>query len=982
MSSVAHIIRRRRARKARQRTQRQRSTIWMLLIFVVMLFVVVVPMVVILGVAGMLYIQATNAMPSPAETIYLDPIIGATELYDRTGGTLIYIVEDPLGNQRRWIELEALPDYVVSATLLMEDPDYLQTANFDVFQTLNLLWRYILDVPVASDRSITGRLVRNAVLPLARKSGLDDPLLEIALVAEAERQLSPRDLLEWHLNTNYYGNDAYGIDAAAQVYLGKSAEDLTLDETALLVAIPLAPRFNPFDNTVASNGRQADLLLNMFNHALINKPQFDQASVVVTQLRSDFIQKPLLAPEFSIYARQQTQDILDNLGLDGARMVARSGLKITTTLDIDLYVQSDCVLRAHIDRLNGGLGNVLAQDNSPCRATDYLVQPFGVDATASPDSGTLMLMDVPTGEIYSIVGDARTQKYQPGVILHPFVYFEGFLQRLFTPASMVYDVPRAFPGPADGLIYTPSNPDGRFRGPLNLRDAMTAGLIPPAVHVADSRGIKPVIRTSHLMGINSIDENSYNLDILTRSGNVSVLDTTYAYSVFASMGIMRGVNVEPIAQGYRGRNPVAILQITDAEGNVLWSYNDERRQLSQTIIFEPSLGYLVNDILSDDITRQRVLDTQDEVLQLTRPSAVVNGLSADKRDNWTVGYTPNIVLGVHLGRVDNGNMSLDNYGRQGSAPIWRALMNYVHDRNGLPPDGWQRPTDIEEYVVCDISGLIPSDEGSCPTRQEIVPPGSPLLTDTHWQSYEVNTQTGQLATANTPTNLRSAQVYFVPPHDILEWWTESGQPLPPTDYDTISRPEVLKAVQILQPADFAYVGGIMDIRGSIDDPNIDYFQLTYGQDVNPHDWFEIGGQQHDYAVGTSLGTWNTAGLNGVYTLQFTVVFTDGSIDTDTKLVTLDNTAPNLNLLTGDGVTTIRYPAQTVISLLADASDNLTIDRVEFYQNGELLGIDTEWPYGFEHDITSVGTEVFSAVVFDQVGNNSQSDLTVEIVRSG
>jgi len=592
-----------------------------------------------------------------------------------------------------------------------------------------------------------------------------------------------------------------------------------------------------------------------------------------------------------------------------------------------------------------------------------------------------MLMDVNTGEIYSIVGDARTQSYQPGVVLQIFVYFEGFLQRLFTPASMVYDIPRAFPGPADGLIYTPSNPDGRFRGPLNLRDAMAAGLIPPAVHVADSRGITQVIRTAHLMGINSIDENTANLDILTRGGGISVMDATYAYSVFASMGVMRGVDTNPIAQGYRGRDPVAVLQIMDADGNVLWAYDDNRRQLSQTIKFEPSLAYLVNDILSDSITRQNVLGIQDEIIQLTRPSAVVNGLSSDKRDSWTVGYTPNIALGVHLGRADNNNMSLDDYGRQGSAPIWRALMDYVHDRNSITPDSWQRPSDIEEYFVCDISGLIPSD-AQCPTRQEIVPPGAPPANDTYWQSFQVNTQTGQLATANTPSNLSSEQLYFVPPDDILEWWTETGQPLPPTDYDTISRPEVLKAVQILQPADFAYVGGIMDIRGSIDDPNIDYYQLAYGQDVNPNNWIAIGDQQQDYSPGTSLGTWDTAELNGVYTVRFTVVFTDGSVDTDTKLVTLDNTPPSINLLTGDGATTIRYPAQTVISLLADASDNLTIERVEFYQNGDLVGIDTEWPYGFEFDITSVGTEVFSAVVFDQVGNNAQSDLTVEITRSG
>lgn len=982
MSSVAHIIRRKRARKARHKAQRQRSSIWMLLILAVVTFIVVVPVTIILGVAGLLYSQAVSYMPTPAETIYLDPIVGATELYDRSGTTLIYSVEDPLGNQRRWIELEALPDYVVSATLLMEDSDYLRTANFDVFQTLNRLWRYILDAPVASDRSITGRLVRNAALPLARRSGLDDTLLEIALVAEAERQLTPEDLLEWHLNTNYYGNDAYGIDAAAQVYLGKSADSLTLDEAALLVAIPTAPRFNPFDNEIAARGRQSDLLLNMFNNALINKPQFDQASAVVTRLRSDFIQRPVLAPDFSVYARQQAQDILNNLGLDGARMVARSGLQITTTLDLDLYFQSDCVLRAHLDRLRGGLGNVLAQDNTPCAAINYLAQPFGADATAPPDDGALMMMNVTTGEILSMVGDARAQVHQPDVTLHPFVYFEGFLQRLFTPASMVYDVPRAFPGPADGLIYTPTNPDGRFRGPLNLRDAMVAGLIPPAVYVADSRGITQVIRTAHLMGINSLDDNTYDLDILSRGGTVSVIDMTYAYSVFASMGVMRGVDVAPIAQGYRGRNPVAVLRIMDADGNILWQYDEERRQLSQTKITEASPAYLVNDILSDDITRQQVLNQQSEALQLNRPSAVVNGLSGDKRDSWTIGYTPNIILGVHLERDDNTGMSLDVYGRQGSAPIWRALMNYVHDRNGIPADDWQRPPDIEEYAVCDISGLIPSDASPCPTRREIFPPGNPPLVDTYWQTYEVNTQTGQLATANTPANLIDERVYFVPPESILEWWTETGQPLPPTDYDTISRPEVLKSVQILQPADFAYVGGLVDIRGSIDDPNISYYQLAFGQDVNPGQWLDIGGQQTNYAQGTSLGTWDTSDLNGVYTLRFTVVFNDGSIDTDTKLVTLDNTPPSLNLLTGDGTTTVRYPAQTVISLVADASDNLTIDRVEFYQNGDLLGIDREWPYGFEFDITSVGTEVFSAVVFDQVGNNAQSDLTVDIVRSG
>ena len=980
MPSAAHIIRRRQARKARQDARRRRSGIWTLVIAVILLVLVIAPLGATLGLSGWLYARAASHLPTPRETIHLAPIIGVTRLLDRSGNTLIYAVEDPLGSQRRWLELEDFPPYLMDAALLVEDRDYLETANFDAIHTLSQLWRYILGIPIASEASISSRLVRNAALPLARLSGLDESLLEIALTAESERLLSPEELLEWHLNTNDYGNDAYGIDAAAQVYLGKSAQALNLDEAALLAAIAPNPHLNPFDNELAAREQQADLLLNMFSSGLIDKPQFDQAAAAVTDIREDFIHRPRIAPQFALYARQQAQEILNREGLDGARLVARGALEITTALDLDLYFQSECVIRAHLDRLNGGPGNALSLDDSPCAAARELAQPFDVDASLAPDIGTLVMMDVSSGEILSLVGDAPKPAHQPGVVLHPFVYMEGFLRRLFTPASMVYDIPRAFPGPADGLIYTPANPDGRFRGPLNLRDAMAAGLLPPAVQVANRRGMTPVIRTAHQIGLNSLDENRYGLDILARGGEVSVLDVTYAYSVFAGMGIMRGVAAEPIARGYRGRDPVAVLRIADADGRVLWEYDDAARQSSQTVIFEPSLAYLVNDILSDHGTRQQVLDTEDQTLQLPRPAAVIHGLSADSRDSWTVGYTPNIILGLHLERGDDAGMSIDDE-RQGSAPIWRTLMNYVHQRNGLPSENWQRPSDVKEYLVCDISGLIPAAADACPTRREIVPAGTPLSTDTYWQTYEINTQTGQLATANTPTDLRTEKVYFVPPDDVLEWWTENGRPLPPSQYDTASRPTGIRAVQITRPADFAYAGAAVDIRGRINDRQAADVQLAYGQGVNPREWVEIDSQPADDGSGAISARWDTAALSGVYTLKLTAVFDDGSSDADTKLVTLDNTAPSIEIRTSDAVDAIEYPAQTVVSLVADASDNLTIARVEFYHNDQLLGIDREWPYGFEYDIRRVGTEVFSARVFDQVGNSAASALTVQIVRS-
>ena len=964
MPSVAQLIRRRQARKARQDARRRRSRAWMLAVATVVLALVIVPLGGTFGLAAWLYARAASHLPTPDETLYPDPIIGMTRLLDRGGDSVIYAIEAAPGEARRRLELADVPQYAIDAALLVEDPDYLQTAHFDAIKTLSQLWYYILGFPVESTDGITGKLARNALLPLARRSGLDESLLEIALTAESERLFSPEELLEWHLNTNDYGRDAYGLEGAAQVYLGKSAVELRLDEAALLAAIAPNPQLNPLDDELAARERQANLLLNMLGSGLIDQGQYDEASAVIADIKGDSQQKPRIAAAFVMYARRQAEEILDRQGLDGARLVARGALEIVTTLDLDLYFQSECVVRAHLDRLQGGAGDVAALDGSPCTAGDKLGEPFAV--AAAPDAAALLMMDVQSGEILSWVGDAAAPAHQPGTLLHPFVYMEGFLRRSFTPASMVYDIPRAFPGAAEGLIYTPANPDGRFRGPLNLRDAMAGGLLPPALQVANRQGLAQIIRTAHQIGLNSLHEDRYALELLGRGGEVSVLDATYAYSVFASMGVMRGAAVKPIARGYRGRDPLAVRRIADARGRVLWEYKAEA---NQTVIFEPSLAYLVNDVLADDAARERVLG---ESLQLSRPAAVIDSLSADMRDGWTLGYTPDIVLGVHLGREDGAAMGLD--ARPGSAPIWRTLMDYAHERDGLPARDWLRPADIEEYVVCDISGLIPGEGNRCPTRREIVPAGSPLRTDTYWQTYEINGDTGQLATAGTPDDLRTERVYFVPPDEALAWWIEQGRPLPPSQYDTLSRAGV-EAVQILQPADFAYVGGRVDIRALVNEAAD--AQLAYGQGVNPREWTPIEAVPADEGGATLAASWDTAGLSGVYTLRLTAAL--GAADT--KLVTLDNTAPSINLRISDGGDMIEYPTQTVVSLVAAARDNLTIERVEFYQNGELLGIDREWPYGFEYDIGGVGTEVFRARVFDQVGNSASSEITVQILGS-
>ena len=183
---------------------------------------------------------AVDGMPSRDETTFLESA-GVTRLVDSSGTSVMFTVSDPLGSQRQWIRLDTLPRAVVDATLTVEDPDFLETTSFDPAGTLVRLWRNIMDGPIEADQSLTARLVRNVVAPLPETVGAADRGREIALVAEINRLYTPTEVLEWHLNTNYYGNEAYGIEAAARVYLGKRAGELSLAEAALLASIPTAP---------------------------------------------------------------------------------------------------------------------------------------------------------------------------------------------------------------------------------------------------------------------------------------------------------------------------------------------------------------------------------------------------------------------------------------------------------------------------------------------------------------------------------------------------------------------------------------------------------------------------------------------------------------------------------------------------------------------------------------------------------------------
>jgi membrane carboxypeptidase/penicillin-binding protein PbpC len=495
-----------------------------------------------------------------------------------------------------------------------------------------------------------------------------------------------------------------------------------------------------------------------------------------------------------------------------------------------------------------------------------------------------------------------------------------------------------------------------------------------------------ILQTAHQLGLNSLDENSYDLMLLERGGQVALLDVAYSYSVFATLGSMRGVPVDPVARGFRGRDPVAVQEIQDADGSILWQFDDAEAAKCGTLdvctpLLQPNLAYLVNDILADQETRWELLG-QGNPLDLSRPGAVVNGVTSDRTDDWTVGYTPQYIVGVALNRADGSLLSLDTYGMDGAATVWRSLMEYVHARAALPSANWERPDSVVDALVCDKSGLLPNNV--CRTHPEIFLDGTqPRQTDTYWQQVEINNQTGQRATVNTPPELRGVVLYFVPPSgDVTDWWIANRQPLPPEEYDNVSSPRALQTVHITSPAMFGYVGGSVDIYSDINTQQMQYFQLEYGQGLNPQEWITVGGQQTDFLPDQPVATWDTSDLDGLYSLRLVVVHEDNSRSSDAVRVTVDNIPPTVMLSSVEPNKTYTWPSDTSIALQADAEDNLTISRVEFYHNDELLGSDVSWPFTLDWRIEGVGDQTFTAIAFDGVGNQVSSQLTVRVQRSG
>lgn len=903
---------------------------------------------------------------------------------------LIYEVIDPLGGDRQWLTLDQMPQNVADATIAIEDRTFWTNQGFDLRGIGRAFYEYVLlGGEIQGGSSITQQLVKNNLIEPERRVvgaevSFDDyrrKVEELLLAHKLSNTYTKEQILEWYLNSNFYGNLAYGIEAASRVYFDKPAAQLTLAEAAMLAAIPQSPALNPIDNLEAAKARQEQVLDAMFREGYIDRDQLVTAKYTPIAAAQGFEERyDIIAPHFALYVRRQLEERF------GPALVLRGGLRVYTTLDLEMQQQAECVARAHVARLSGVIGDDLAADErANCPALEYLPAlreaDIGVDRNVT--NASIVALDPRTGEIKVMIGSldywneaidgsfnvAVDGLRQPGSAFKPFTYLTALSQG-YTAATMVLDVETDFGTPYNGIAYVPQNYDRRFHGPMRLRQALGSSYNVPAVEVTSWVGVNNVIRTAHSMGITSLNDNNYGLSLTLGGGEVKLIDMVYAFSVLDNMGKMIG---EPVPEenrrlGQRTLDPVAIVRVEASNGDVLYQYNQPQQQE----IVTPQLAFLINDMLSDRNARCGGFGCPSPLeLPNNRPAAVKTGTTNDWRDAWAVGYTPQLVTGVWVGNSNNTPMD-EVPGSRGAAPIWHAFMSWALE--GQPPETWPRPAGIVERAVCETSGLLPTPH--CPTVTEYFIEGTePGVYDNIYQEFKINRETGRLATIYTPPELIDTRVYRIYPERAADWVRENDIEQPPDEYDTITgSPESQGSIAILSPTPFDFVNGQIEVLGSTATEGFAHYRLAYFEGLTPNNVHVIADNIPEARRDDVLGVWDVTGLNGLYTLLLTVVREDGAFEEVSVPVTVDSSPPSARILFPLPNQSIFTDEEWVI-IQAQAEDDISIDRVEFYIDnaGVPFAVKTVPPFTEKWTIRGPGCHQFRAVAIDAAGNRGSSE---------
>lgn len=911
----------------------------------------------ILGLS-LVYASLVDHLPSLSQIpALLNPDTGLlmqpTRFYDRSGQKLLYSLDNP-GIPRRYLSLDPtkenhLSPELVRVTLGMIDPNFWSSPGFRIQQLTS-----------AQPGTISERLVSDLLL-WQEPQGLRRSLRMRLLAAELIAQYGHIQVLEWYLNSASYGHLAFGADSAARLYLEKSAVRLNLSEAALLFAASQSPALNPLDAPSEALERQRQVLEGLRSRGVITQAEFQRA--VSEKLLLAQASDPALSP-----AAAFSHQVLDRLAMRfGLDRLERGGLRVITTLDYELQLELSCLVRTQLARLTGESERSHLPDGNPCVST-RLLPTLPPSETLLPENGTAsaVVFDPQTGQVLALLGDTTVEgeaslltPQQPGSLLTPFVAVTGFARGM-GPASLTWDIPPDLSENADGKSVSPleANVDGKYQGPVRMRMAIANDYLTPQAQLLNQMGASSIWRLSSELGLSGLAEET-SAGLLYKGGSVSPLEMAQAYGVFASQGNRVG---QRLLQG-GDLQPATVLYVEDSAGT---TWFDGSQAETQTVLSAP-LAYLIHHVLGDATARWPSLGYPNP-LEIGRPSAAKIGQVEGGKQVWAAGYTPQRVAVFSL-TLPTGSGSEQLQPRM-VAGMWHALMQYVsHDQ---PAVDWPEPSGISHVEVCDPSGQLPTS--ACPeVVSEVFLTGSePTAPNSLYRDFQINRETGRLATVFTPPALIEEKTFLVVPPQARTWAQTTELPVPPENYDAIQPPDPSPAVQIKSPPLFSYIHGLVTLKGTAAGSGFRTFQIMVGQGLNPQTWLQVGQAGKSAVTEGDLAVWDTQSLEGLYAVRLQVVREDQTVETATIQVTVDNTAPIVRIpypLAGQEFSAQRD--QTII-FQADVSDAVGIRRLVWSIDGKDVGESIQSPYAFPWQ-AQTGSHTLEVRAYDEAGNIGKSN---------
>ncbi len=933
-------------RRRRRRVREQKPKIFLFLANLMMAAVAVVVALVIitllvsLGAVYAVYDSFAQQLPDPTSIETEQEDFETTKIYDRTGQVLLYEIFDPVWGDRNYVKLSEIPEFCRDTTIILEDKTFYQNPGFDPEGIGRAFVQNLQGEQIQGGSSITQQLIKNILIDEKERTQLSytRKLKEVILAIEITRRFDKDQILEWYFNTNSYFNLAYGIDAAARVYFDKPASALSKAECAILAPIPQYPYLNPINSPDEAKYRQRITLNRMVEEGAITAEEADEIYNEEIKVREIEQRFDIVAPHFSVYVREELERKYD------PELIYRGGLKVYTSLDLELNKKAQEIAVIHVNDLKENDHNA----NNACvvsirpKTGEILAMVGSVDYWDKENDGNVNVCTANPGR-------------QPGSSFKPFNYLTLFSQGVYNLATMVMDVRQSFPDDPNPP-YVPENYDREYHGPVRLRNALANSYNIPAVWVLHKAGIKNVIATAHRMGITTLNQDYYGLSLTLGGGEVKPIDMAYAYSVLANLGIMAGQPVPDVDRrpGHRTLDPVAILRIEDKEGNTIYEYKEPTTEQ----VVDPALAYLMVNILSDNNARIPAFGA-NSVLKRdfeNRPIAAKTGTTNNFRDNWTVGFTPQLSTVVWVGNNNNEEMK-DVTGLSGAAPIWHDVMLYYH--RGQPVETWERPRGLVDVQVDALSGLLPTEHTERQVTELFLAGTDPTQKDNVHQVFRINRENGKLATVYTPPELVEERVYEVYPPVAADWLLENDIPQPPTEYDdSIGPAATLGPVAIINPRPYEYIKENVVITGNAQIDGFQLYRLEYGQGLNPVEWRQLGGDHTNQVQGGPLEFWDTTNEEeGLYTLQLTVVRGDQSIERRSTQVTIDNTPPEVEIINPEPDRVYVMEDDEWINFQVDAVDNFSMNRVEYFMDNQKIGQSTVIPYTLRWNIAMTDTQV-------------------------